>query len=204
MFHERVEFASDTESNLVDPWWHRKPLWEIASLKPAYVGQQLGDFLWNEFVRHVTLWWLKFHTLFSKRLKHVPWPQIASRTNFGTQRVCGWRCGRRYYWKTNDPIYDLRNLTFRYRNRICAFNRISASGFRLVLYAFPSVNTVLPPLVHRFHCPLVDYKSTPSSLFLSVQGFRARIKASMMISCLGWKNSNYTWPRQLLCTPHFR
>lgn len=54
-----------------------------------------------------------------------------SRTNFGTQRVCGWRCGRRYYWKTNDPIYDLRNLTFRHRNRICTFSRISASRFRL-------------------------------------------------------------------------
>lgn len=62
--------------------WHRKPLWEIATLKPAYVGLQLGDFLWNEFVRHVTFWWLKFNTLISKRLKHVPWPQIASRTNF--------------------------------------------------------------------------------------------------------------------------
>jgi len=88
--------------------------------------------------------------------------KIDSRTNFGKQRVCGWRCGRRYYWKTNDPIYDLRNLTFRYRNRIFTFSRISASGFR------------------------------------------ARIKASMMIPCLAWKNSNYTWPRQLLCTPYFR
>ena len=82
MLHTWVQFASDTESNLVDPRWHRKPFWEIATLKPAYVGLQLGDFLWNEFVRHVTFWWLKFHTLFSKRLKHVPWPQIASRTNF--------------------------------------------------------------------------------------------------------------------------